>query len=1674
MEGELFEEVFAEQSLGFSVMHDSSNSRIVVSTVGPHIVGKVKIGDGILAVNGAPLGRASHPGILQEKLKPLSRPVVLTMVRFGEEALEGLLAKAAAEFVEAFAPSAEPGAHSPAVIADVFCRYDYDSSGDLDVFELSSAVAELWGQPPTTAQVTAMVHATGALDSNTLSLQQFAVVLATDWSGIVSEPMMGGELAKLNDVYEETFYGPTLGFGVSLDAVAHRIVVTTVGPAVNTKIQEGDGVLAVNGAPLGKVDHPAALQVAIQPLRRPLTLTFVRHGVLPLPVIDEEESGFEVFAPSTEPGAHSAEVIADVFRRYDFDSSGDLDVFELASAVSELWGQPPTTAQVTAMVHATGAFETNTLSLQQFANVLATSWLNVDSCGAAPIIGSEHAKQGDMFEETFAEASLGFSVYFDAVHTRIAVQAVIAHSGVAAAKLQAGDAILAVNGAPMGKVNSPKALQEKIKTLRRPLVISFVRGGRGAIEDAPAATPDLAVEEASGVEAFAPSIEPGAHSSEVIADVFRRYDFDSSGDLDVFELASAVSELWGQPPTTAQVTAMVHVTGALKTNTLSLQQFAYVLATDWSQVGVGVGGSVAPAVSGRDAKPGDVFECAFPHPALGFGVRYDALYSRIVVAAVGDALVGVLEIGDGVLAVNGAPLGKVNRPSALQEAVKSLRRPLTITFVRRDTSPEPLEEPEVVSAPASQPNALSAAVVADVFKRFDWDSSGDLDVFELSSAVSELWGQPPTTAQVTAMVHWSGALESNTVTFSQFEALIARDWSAVNGDLVALHGGVGASPGTVYEESFAAGPLGFGVAWDDVHSHIVVALLTAELTGRLEIGDGVLAVNGAPLGKVNRPSALQEAIKPLRRPLTITFVRHGARDAAATLAPTSTTTGLKLLRRMSLEACGGASAAATTEKAEERGTTTTPATATAGDALAATMLQVAPKVSAKVEPSTRDEDAQVASDEAAAPAMSDEAAAPVTTSDNATAAPMASDKVAAPAMSDEVAAPMASDKAAALATSEKAAAPLAASDEAAAPAMGDEAAAPMAASDKAVAPAMSDEAAAPMAKSDEAAAPIAENDDAAAPMAESDKAAAPMASDEAAAPMAESDKAAAPMASDKAAAPAASASVEPPASEVAASPAANEETEKPLVSEEAASQAESDEAAAPLVSEEAASPALSDEAAAPLLSKEAASPSESDEAAAPLVSEEAASSAESDEAAAPLVSDEAASPSESDEAEEPLVSEEAASQAESDEAAAPLLSKEAASPAASKEAEEPLVSKEAASPSESDEAAEPLVSEEAASQAESDEAAAPLVSEEAASPLVSKQAALLAASATEDPPASEEAPSPATNEEAEESVSEEAALPAASKEAVAPAGNTTAAAVAASARAALATTDAPANATAAAQEATVPTAEAALEATVATVEGHTDALEGAKDGNNVSKTGEFQLKAPSAAEIAAATAALVGSSIEPPAPQSPSPHKDNAGSSAPAATGPPAAFGEAAELAADTAAADASASEAEKEAAAAADLAAAGNACDAVEGGGAPAVSDIEPTTPPMPSQAAAAEAPLSRLASPAKAAGVNPVTIPVTTLASPDAPLTPTTVHTSSLTSEDSAAAGDDEPSAVVSSARAYLSRLSSSSTPRPGTPPPKLTADEVRANARNWLRESGSATASRGPVSPLVKLRP
>jgi Ca2+-binding EF-hand superfamily protein/C-terminal processing protease CtpA/Prc len=609
-----------------------------------------------------------------------------------------------------------------------------DGSGVLDVFELSSAVGELWGQAPTPAQVSAMMHATGALAANTLSLLQFASIFEKDWASPVAADgdsnatpiLTSGESAAPGDWYNVVFSGKSLGFGVSLDKTHSRIVIQRVGPAMENKVSVGDGILAVNGAPMGQVKHPAALQEKLKALRRPLTITFVRDStfernadsaaaadVAAAPA--KAMSVMKALFPSIAPCSHSPAVIQDCFQKYDWNASGDLDIFELSSAVADLWGQAPTASQISAILRATTSQVSNSLSLQQFADIFETDWSTV-AAQAEPIAGGENAKPGEIYVETFSEASLGFEVSHDIVNTRIVVSAI---SPAFAGKLQIGDGIVTVNSAPMGKVDNPSAFQRKLKELRRPVSIVFVRHSNELTE----ASVELTVKQDAS-EAFVPSMRPGAHSAALVGACFRRFDFDSSGDLDTFELASAVSELWGQPPTTAQVTAMVRATGALETNTLSLQQFTELLATDWSKIATEVEATAASNV--QSANPSELYEVTFSEPSLGFGVSFDKVNSRIVVKEVGPVTVGKVHTGDGVLAVNGAPLGKVNHPAALQQRMIPLRRPVTLTFVRGQHQVEVSKtEASVATLPASvrasiKAGAHSSDVVAATFAKFDW------------------------------------------------------------------------------------------------------------------------------------------------------------------------------------------------------------------------------------------------------------------------------------------------------------------------------------------------------------------------------------------------------------------------------------------------------------------------------------------------------------------------------------------------------------------------------------------------------------------------------------------------------------------------------------------------------------------------------------------------------------------------------------------------------------------------------------------------------------------------------------------------------------------------------------------------------------------------------------------
>jgi Ca2+-binding EF-hand superfamily protein len=170
-----------------------------------------------------------------------------------------------------------------------FTKYDADSSGDLDTFELSNAVTELLdGVVPTTSQVMAMVALSGAQD-NKLTREQFSSLIQRfDWGSAAATAALGSSF------YEHVFPDTSLGFRVRSVAGRGLIVVSkVVDPSLAGFISENDTVLAVNGAPLGFVTDHKVLQEKIKPLRRPVRVTFEKYA---------ESSGLSVAAghsPST-------------------------------------------------------------------------------------------------------------------------------------------------------------------------------------------------------------------------------------------------------------------------------------------------------------------------------------------------------------------------------------------------------------------------------------------------------------------------------------------------------------------------------------------------------------------------------------------------------------------------------------------------------------------------------------------------------------------------------------------------------------------------------------------------------------------------------------------------------------------------------------------------------------------------------------------------------------------------------------------------------------------------------------------------------------------------------------------------------------------------------------------------------------------------------------------------------------------------------------------------------------------------------------------------------------------------------------------------------------------------------------------------------------------------------
>jgi len=639
----------------------------------------------------------------------------------------------------------------------------------------------------------------------------------------------------------------------------------------------------------------------------------------------EDKANFATSGFTIGPRRLTLDSIKSVFEEFDKEKSDGLDTFDLFDALEKLWGQQPTTAQVTAMIESLGAYETNRLTLEQFLEAQSTDWSDIPSDGF------------DDFEITFSKASLGFDIWFDEQSEHIEVNNVLDPD--VKGELAAGDTITAVNGAPLGLVNHPKLLQEKVKNLKRPLRIAFMRplikkvaqvdeiGENIPVEHLMEANSGAKVDDSNVEAIIEPSpdatVDVASSTADKIKVVFSSFDKNDSGELDTFNLGHAIQAIRGQLPSTPQIMAMIETLKVFETGKVTFQQFIDVLATDWSSI------TTADGIE-------DAYVVSVEKDELGFDVSFDELNGRLTIVEVVDSdLRSQVTVNDVLLAINGVPLGFISDLSAVRKKIKGARRPVRITFFRRDaldkvsegpgqlpdlpvlqsasesttkvaahsavTTPQAFESAsektnEVGAQPASEmTNKLAAQArvttlqvpdpasettnkvaaqstvtnlnqseIEAIFKRFDWDESGKLDSFELSRAIEVAWGRAPTMTQVLAMI--DGVSGDFSLSLEQFTNVLKTDWSTVS------------EPEEIdvaFDVLFSNDALGFEVAFDETSGEIYVDSITdSDLIGRLDIGDTVLAVDSVPLGAVSNPSVLTERVKSAKRPFQITFYKN--------------------------------------------------------------------------------------------------------------------------------------------------------------------------------------------------------------------------------------------------------------------------------------------------------------------------------------------------------------------------------------------------------------------------------------------------------------------------------------------------------------------------------------------------------------------------------------------------------------------------------------------------------------------------------------------------------------------------------------------------------------------------------------------------------------------------------
>lgn len=155
------------------------------------------------------------------------------------------------------------------------------------------------------------------------------------------------------------------------------------------------------------------------------------------------------------------------FAAGDVDGSGALDAFELKSILeATLEGRTFGTEQIVDLMKKYDANGDGVLGLDEFKNL----------CKEAEGLGSPAALPDDIYELSFANEKLGFSVKNDINDQTLVVVSKVKDADLVG-QITPDDEIYAINGVPIShqnSINTHEALAAKVKTLTaRPLHVAF-------------------------------------------------------------------------------------------------------------------------------------------------------------------------------------------------------------------------------------------------------------------------------------------------------------------------------------------------------------------------------------------------------------------------------------------------------------------------------------------------------------------------------------------------------------------------------------------------------------------------------------------------------------------------------------------------------------------------------------------------------------------------------------------------------------------------------------------------------------------------------------------------------------------------------------------------------------------------------------------------------------------------------------------------------------------------------------------------------------------------------------------------------------------------------------------------------------------------------------------------